>query len=118
MIIALIAATVGGKWLAALATGRCFGYSGPEIHTMASLSFPQMAATLASAVVGYQAVNGDGERLLDASFLNAVVMLVIFTCVLGPILTERFGTQLARIELPPTTERTQLGTDTAPSTTA
>lgn len=48
---------------------------------MASLSFPQMAATLASAVVGYQAVNGASERLLDASFLNAVVMLVIFTCV-------------------------------------
>jgi uncharacterized membrane protein (UPF0182 family) len=61
---------------------------------MASLSFPQMAATLASAVVGYQAVNGRGERLLDAGFVNAVVLLVIVTCVLGPLLTERFASRL------------------------
>jgi hypothetical protein len=50
-----------------------------------------MAATLASAVVGYQAMNGSGDRLLDRGFINAVVMLVIFTCVVGPILTERFA---------------------------
>jgi Kef-type K+ transport system membrane component KefB len=94
LVVALIAATVGGKWLAARMTGYCFGYRRAEILTMASLSFPQMAATLASAVVGYQAVNAAGIRLLDIRFLNAVVILVIFTCVLGPILTERFGSQL------------------------
>ncbi len=118
MILALIAATVGGKWLAALVTGRCFGYSGPEIRTMASLSFPQMAATLASAVVGYQAVNGAGERLLDAGFLNAVVMLVIFTCVLGPILTERFGSQLAKSQPQPATNGPPSGVDNGQSTSA
>lgn len=118
MIISLIGATVGGKWLAALTTGRCFGYTGPETNTMASLSFPQMAATLASAVVGFQAVNGAGERLLDAAFLNAVVMLVIFTCVLGPILTERFGSQLAGAGLQRATEEMPLVSDAGESATA
>ena len=94
LVLALVGATLGGKWLAARLTGLCFGYARAEALTMASLSFPQMAATLASAVVGYQAVNGRGERLLDAGFVNAVVLLVIVTCVLGPLLTERFAARL------------------------
>jgi Kef-type K+ transport system membrane component KefB len=94
LVLALIGATLGGKWLAARLTGLCFGYARAEALTMASLSFPQMAATLASAVVGYQALNGRGERLLDAGFVNAVVLLVIVTCVLGPLLTERFAARL------------------------
>jgi Kef-type K+ transport system membrane component KefB len=95
LVLALVGATLGGKWLAARLTGLCFGYARAEALTMASLSFPQMAATLASAVVGYQAVNGKGERLLDAGFVNAVVLLVIVTCVVGPLLTERFAARLA-----------------------
>ena len=94
LVLALIGATLGGKWLAVRLTGPCFGYARAEALTMASLSFPQMAATLASAVVGYQALNGQGERLLDAGFVNAVVLLVIVTCVLGPLLTERFASRL------------------------
>jgi hypothetical protein len=43
---------------------------------------------------GYQAVNGRGERLLDAGFVNALVLLMIVTCALGPLLTERFGSRL------------------------
>lgn len=117
MVVALITATVGGKWLAARLTGRCFGYRRAELLTMASLSFPQMAATLASAVVGYQAVNGDGERLLDVGFLNAVIMLVIFTCVLGPILTKRFGSQLPEFQSRHTSVAPAGGPDAARSTT-
>jgi hypothetical protein len=72
-----------------------FRFTQAETFTMASLSFPQMAATLASAVVGYQALNANGERLLDSGFVNAVVILVIFSCVLGPILTGRYARQIA-----------------------
>ena len=100
LVVLLITATVAGKSLAAWATGLCFRFQKAETLTMASLSFPQMAATLASAVVGYQAVNGSGEHLLDRGFVNAVVMLVIFTCVAGPILTERFASGLPGAKLP------------------
>ena len=96
MVLTLIAATFGGKLLAAWLTGRCFGFQRAETLTMASLSFPQMAATLASAVVGYEALNASGERLLDVGFINAVVILVLVTCVLGPILTERFAAALPK----------------------
>lgn len=98
VVSSLIAVTIGGKWLAAHLTGRCFGFQTSETRTMASLSIPQMAATLASAVVGYQALNAGGERLLNSGFVNAVIVLVIVTCVLGPILTTRFAAQLPRAD--------------------
>ena len=62
---------------------------------MASLTFPQVAATLATAIVGYQAVNTAGVRLLDERMLNAVLVLVVVTSVVGPVLTERYARRVA-----------------------
>lgn len=92
--LSLLAAILGGKMLAAWLTGGIFHQSTNERLTVAGLSMPQMAATLASAVVGYQTLNAAGERLLDAGFVNAVVLIVIATCVLGPVLTARRAPRL------------------------
>jgi hypothetical protein len=54
-----------------------------------------MAATLASAVVGYQVRNAAGERLLDERFINATLFMVVVTCVIGPVLTSRFIRRLS-----------------------
>ncbi|RBP35352.1 Kef-type K+ transport system membrane component KefB [Roseimicrobium gellanilyticum] len=94
MTFGMLAGVLAGKTVAALLTGLIFRQSRPEMGTVASLSFPQMAATLASAVVGYQCINSQGVRLLDATFVNASVLIVIVTCVLGPILTERYAKQM------------------------
>jgi Kef-type K+ transport system membrane component KefB len=91
MVFGLIAALVIGKFAAAWLAGRRFGYSAVESRLVFSITIPQMAATLASAVVGYQAKDAHGVRLLDAEFVNAVLVLVVVTCVAGPILTERWG---------------------------
>ncbi|RYD60654.1 MAG: cation:proton antiporter [Verrucomicrobiaceae bacterium] len=90
----LLVGILGGKTLAAWLTARIYHFDRAEMWTMASLSYPQMAATLASAVVGYQTVNAAGERLLDAGFVNAVVVVIIVTCVLGPILTARHAPRM------------------------
>ena len=63
---------------------------------MWSLSLPQVAATLAAAVVAYNAKNAAGVRLIDEPVINTVVVLMVATTILGPMLTERFGQQLAR----------------------
>ncbi len=94
IVIGLIAALVVGKYAAARLTARACRYSPTEGNLLFSLSLPQMAATLASAVVGYQSLNSEGVRLLDAEFVNAVLTMVVATCVIGPILTERFGKTL------------------------
>ena len=74
-------ALVVGKLAAAALTARVFGYPAAEAKLSFSLTLPQMAATLASAVVGYETRNAAGERLLDAGFVNASLVLVVATCV-------------------------------------
>lgn len=96
MILGLIAALVIGKLIAAILTAKIYGYSRAETGLIFSMTLPQMAATLASAVVGYQAVNAQGQRLLDSAFVNAVLVLVVSTCVTGPILTQRYAKQMHR----------------------
>lgn len=94
LVWGLIGTLAIGKYLAAEIIARVFSYSGTEAKLIFSITLPQMAATLASAVVGYQALNSNGERLLDAQFVNATLVLVVITCVMGPILTERWGKEL------------------------
>jgi hypothetical protein len=59
--------------------------------TMWSLSLPQVAATLAAALVAYETKNAAGERLIGEPVLNSVIVLLVVSSVLGPILTERYA---------------------------
>jgi Kef-type K+ transport system membrane component KefB len=94
LVAALIGALLIGKWLAAEPTGRAFGYSPAARRTVWSLTLPQVAATLAATLVGYQTFDHGGRRLLDSHLLNAVLVLVLVTAILGPTLTERFAPKL------------------------
>jgi hypothetical protein len=47
-------------------------------------------------LVAYNARDAAGERLLDGSMLNAVLVLLLATAILGPILTERFAPGVLR----------------------
>jgi Na+:H+ antiporter len=57
---------------------------------MGSLTLPQVAATLAAALVGFQAVNHAGDQLIDQAMLNTALVLVVVTSMLGPIMTQWF----------------------------
>ena len=61
---------------------------------MWSLSLTQVAATLAAAMAAFDTVNDYGDRLITESVLNAVIVLMVLTAVLGPVLTERFGRRM------------------------
>lgn len=95
LVIAIVGGLIGTKFLAAFATQRLIGYTRTEGLLMWSLSLPQVAATLAAAVVAYQAKNPAGVRLIDEPVINTVVVLMVATSILGPMLTERFGRKLA-----------------------
>lgn len=94
LVLGIIAALVGGKFLAAWLSAAAFGGNRRETAMVWSLTLPQMAATLASAVVAYKTVNASGEHLLDQTYVNAVLVLVVATCVAGPILTQRFARRI------------------------
>lgn len=94
LVIGIIGALLVGKWLAAQATGQAFGYSMPARMTMWSLTLPQVAATLAAALVAYDTINPSGQRLLNERMLNAVLVLMLTTAILGPVLTQFFAPRM------------------------
>jgi Kef-type K+ transport system membrane component KefB len=102
-----VGALIGAKFLAAKVAQRKFHYSHEETLVMWSLSLPQVAATLAAALVAYEAKNADGRRLIDEPLLNSVIVLMVVTSVLGPVLTEVFGKRLALAKQQPGTEPDQ-----------
>jgi Kef-type K+ transport system membrane component KefB len=94
LAIGIIAALLAGKWIAAAAGTRAFGYGPAARSTMWALTLPQVAATLAAAIVAYDTVNAAGQRMLDGTMLNAVLVLMLATSILGPVLTERFAPRM------------------------
>jgi len=90
MILALLI----GKWIAAEIAARAFKYSPTTRMTVWSLTLSQVAATLAAALVAFDTRNPAGQRLVDSHLLNAVLVLMLTTSILGPVLTERFAPRM------------------------
>jgi Kef-type K+ transport system membrane component KefB len=98
LVAGIIATLVLGKWIAATVVGRAFGYTPAAQLTIWALTLPQVAATLAATLVAYHTVNADGQRMLDERMLNAVLVLMLATSILGPVLTERFAPRMLDAE--------------------
>jgi Kef-type K+ transport system membrane component KefB len=98
---ALVVGIVGGlilaKYLAAWLASQFFGYTTIEGRLMWSLTLPQVAATLAAAVVGFKTLNAAGEPLIDAPILNTILVLVIVTAVGGTVLVGRYANQFPKV---------------------
>ncbi|MGM0545491.1 MAG: cation:proton antiporter [Bacteroidota bacterium] len=78
-----------GKFLAATVISKIYGYTAHEQMSIFGLSVAQAAATLAVTLVGYDI------ELFSADVVNAVVIMILLTCLVGPWLTEKFGRKLA-----------------------
>src|SRR6516164_9610850 len=90
LVAGMIASLILGKGIAAAIAGRAFGYVRQARLTMWALTLPQVAATLAAAMVGYDTFNAAGERLLAEEIFNATLVLLVVTSLLGPVLTGLF----------------------------
>ena len=65
---------------------------------MWALTLPQVAATLAATLVGYNTLNPAGMRLLDEKMFNTVLVLLVVTSILGPALTQLFAPRMVEQE--------------------
>jgi Kef-type K+ transport system membrane component KefB len=106
LVAGIIAALLAGKWIAAASMGRAFGYLPGARLTMWALTLPQVAATLAATLVAYDTRNSAGQRLLDGTMLNAVLVLMLATSILGPVLTELFTPRMLAAAAPKMTATT------------
>jgi Kef-type K+ transport system membrane component KefB len=95
LVLGVVGALIVGKWIAAEVAGRAFGYTPAARQTIWSLTLPQVAATLAAALVAFDTVGPGGAHLIDQALLNVILVLMLATSILGPVLTERFAPRLA-----------------------
>jgi Kef-type K+ transport system membrane component KefB len=98
LVVGVIGALLVGKAIATSVAGRAFGYSHNVRLTMWSLTLPQVAATLAAALVAYDTFDPEGHRLIDGKLLNVVLVLMLTTSILGPVLTERLLPRMIKEE--------------------
>ena len=105
MPLLMVLGVIACKGLVSLIAGRTFHYNGSQTVMMWSLAMPQVAATLATAFIGYEA------GLLDRTVLNAVLAMMVVTATLGPLLTARSVRQLVE----PTRQRDATPLSDAPS---
>ena len=98
LVAGMVISLILGKGIAAWIAGRGFGYTSQATLTMWALTLPQVAATLAATLVGYNTLNAAGTRLLDDRMLNAVLVMVVVTSILGPVLTELFTPGIVKHE--------------------
>ena len=88
LTLAIVGGLLGSKFLAAFTAKLLYNYNWHEALTMWSLSLPQVAATLAAALVGVNA------GLLSQAVFNSVIVLMLVTSILGSVLTARFARDL------------------------
>ncbi len=90
----IIAALLVGKWIAAEACGRAYGYTLAARRTVWSLTLPQVAATLTATLVAHKTFDTAHRALIDSRMLNAVLIVVLITAILGPILTQHYAARM------------------------
>ncbi len=93
-MIIVISGLFFSKYIAALITGKIFKYGKNDILCMWSLSIPQVAATMAAALVASQALDSAGQPLIDQATLDTILVLVMLTAIIGPILTQRYTVRI------------------------
>ena len=81
----MIIAELVSKFVAAWVTGKWLGYKFPSVMVMFGLTIAQAASTLAAATVAYEI------ELIDRTTVNGIVALILFTCIVSPLITEKWG---------------------------
>lgn len=90
--LTMVVTVTVSKWLAAHAASRLLGYNNDQAQVIFGLSVPQAAATLAATMVGFQL------GLFDETVVNGAIMMIFVTCILAPVVVQRFGRAMAFAE--------------------
>ncbi|TVQ05783.1 MAG: cation:proton antiporter [Balneolaceae bacterium] len=90
--IFMVSVALSAKYAAAWATSKVLKYNLNELMSMYGLSVAQAAATLAVVLVAYD--RGIFGQFGDA-VLNGSVLMILVTCIVSPVITEKYGKLLA-----------------------
>lgn len=93
----LTGAALGFKWLAVWPAARLLGFERAERGVMFGLSGAQAAGALAAAIVGVE------TGLIGEDVVNAVVLVMLVTCLAASHVTGRAAPKVSRTEQRPVT---------------
>lgn len=94
-VVMTVVATLA-KWLAAWVTQVVYKMEKVERQMIFGLSNAQAVATLAAVLIGYEIILPDGSRLLNEDVLNGTVVMILFTCIISSVVTERASAKMAQ----------------------
>ena len=77
------------KWMAAFSSSKILGFNNDQAWMIFGLTNSQAAATLAAAFIGMDI------GLIGEEILNGSIMMILVTCIIGPLFVERYGLKLA-----------------------
>ncbi|SIS54909.1 transporter, CPA2 family [Chryseobacterium ureilyticum] len=96
----MLVASIGGKYLAAVATQKTFRLTKEEGKLIFGLSSASAAATLASVMVGYNIIlseteTGEPVRLLNEHVLNGSILLILISCTISSFISMASAQKIA-----------------------
>ncbi|MCH8569444.1 MAG: cation:proton antiporter [Balneolales bacterium] len=77
------------KWLAAFSSSKLLGFSNDQAWVIFGLTNSQAAATLAATFIGMEI------GLIGEEILNGAIMMILVTCIIGPLVVEKYGLKLS-----------------------
>ncbi|MDR2860103.1 MAG: cation:proton antiporter [Mediterranea sp.] len=87
-VVMIIVAT-GSKWLSAWLMKKTFRMHTDECSVMFGLSNAHAAAALAAVLIGNKVEISPGVPLLNDAVLNGSIVMILFSCIISSIVTER-----------------------------
>ena len=78
-----------GKAVAAYLSALLFRFSRTAGHMMFGLTSAHAAGAIAMVLVGMKIPVGGGHYLVDDEILNGIVIMILFTCIISTMITER-----------------------------
>ncbi|MGA1409860.1 MAG: cation:proton antiporter [Prochlorotrichaceae cyanobacterium] len=98
----VILVAMGAKFVAAWLSGVTFHYQFSEVMLMTGMTLSRAAMVLVIALYGQGTILAGSFPLplLNEGLFNAIVLYILVTCLVGPLITDRFGSEIARQPLP------------------
>ncbi|MBQ8502093.1 MAG: cation:proton antiporter [Bacteroides sp.] len=94
LLVMVLTATLT-KWLSAFLMQKLFGMNGDSRRMMFGLTNAHAAGALAMVMIGTQIEIAPGEYLMNDAVLNGTVMVILVSCIISSLATEKAARGIA-----------------------
>ena len=94
IVLAIVFFGTFGKALAAYLASITFRYPLSAGHMMFGLTSAHAAGAIAMVMIGMRFETAPGEFLVNDEMLNGIIIMILFTCIISTVVTERAAKQI------------------------